>query len=88
LRHQDFRHSRRREFDDDNYQPQPRAFGTRPRFSQARFEPPSGPPVRGIVKWFSSEKGFGFVGLSDGSGDAFLHESVLAQSGMQAVQPG
>jgi CspA family cold shock protein len=85
---QDFRHSRRREFDDDDYQPQARAFGTRSRFSQARFEPPSGPPVRGIVKWFSSEKGFDFVELADVSGDAFLHGSVLAQSGINAVQPG
>jgi len=88
LRNQDFRHSRRREFDDDNYQPQARAFGTRSRISQARFQPPSGPPVRGIVKWFSSEKGFGFVELSDGSGDAFFHGSVLAQSGINVVQPG
>jgi CspA family cold shock protein len=40
------------------------------------------------VKWFSPEKGFGFVELSDGSGDAFLHGSVLAQSGIGAVQPG
>jgi len=40
------------------------------------------------VKWFNPEKGFGFVELSDGSGDAFLHETVLAQSGISAVQPG
>src|SRR6202007_1644333 len=33
-------------------------------------------------------KGFGFVELSDGSGDAFLHGSVLAQSGINTVQPG
>jgi CspA family cold shock protein len=52
------------------------------------MEAPSGPPVNGIVKWFSPEKGFGFVELSDGSGDAFLHGSVLAQSGIDAVQPG
>jgi len=88
LTYQNFRPSRRREFDDDDYQPQARAFGTRPRFSQARFEPPSGPPVHGIVKWFNPEKGFGFVELSDGSGDAFLHGSVLTQSGINAVQPG
>ena len=88
MRNQDFRHSRRREFDDDHYQPQARAFGTRPRFSQARFESPSGLPVRGVVKWFNSDKGFGFVELSDGSGDAFLHGSVLAQSGINTVQPG
>jgi CspA family cold shock protein len=31
--------------------------------------------------------GFGFVELSDGSGDAFFHGSVLAQSGINTVQP-
>ena len=87
MRDQDFRHSRRRDFDADTYRPQPRTFGIQSRFSQT-FEDPSGPPVRGVVKWFDSEKGFGFVELSDGSGDAFLHGSVLAQSGINAVQPG
>ena len=88
MRNRDFRNSRRRDSDADPYKPQPRAFGTRPRFIQPRFEAPSGPPVNGVVKWFSPEKGFGFVELSDGSGDAFLHGSVLAQSGIAAVQPG
>ena len=84
---QDFYPSRHRD-DVDTYRPQPRAFATRPRLSQARFEAPSGPPVRGAVKWFNPEKGFGFVELSDGSGDAFLHGSMLAQAGIEAVQPG
>jgi len=88
LRNQDFRNSRRREFDADTFSPQPRTFGTRPRFSQPRFEAPSGPPVGGVVKWFNPDKGFGFVELSDGSGDAFLHGSVLAQSGINTAQPG
>jgi CspA family cold shock protein len=88
LRDQDFRHSRRREFDADTYDPQPRAFGTRPRLSRTAFEAPTGPPVRAVVKWFNPEKGFGFVELSDGSGDAFLHGSVLARSGINAVQLG
>ena len=88
MRDQDFRHSRRRDFDADTYAPQPRAFGARPRFSRTAFEAPSGPPVRAVVKWFNPEKGFGFVELSDGSGDAFLHGSVLAGSGINAVQPG
>jgi cold shock protein len=88
VREQDFRQSRRRDFDAETYHPQPRAFGTRPRFSQPRFEAPSGPAVHGVVKWFNPEKGFGFVELSDGSGDAFLHGSVLAQSGINAVQQG
>ena len=52
------------------------------------MEAPSGPPVTGIVKWFNPEKGFGFVELSDGSGDAFLHGSLPTQGGIAAVQPG
>ena len=88
MREQDFRHSRRRDFDADSYQLQPRAFGTRPRFNRAPVEAPSGPPVSGVVKWFNPEKGFGFVELSDGSGDAFLHGSVLTQCGIAAIQPG
>jgi CspA family cold shock protein len=87
VREQDFGQSRRRDFDAETY-PQPRAFGTRPRFSQPRFEAPSGPAVHGVVKWFNPEKGFGFVELGDGSGDAFFHGSVLAQSGITVVQPG
>jgi cold shock protein len=89
VRHQDFRNSRRRDFDaDDIGYPQPRAFGTRPRFDRAAFESPSGPPVSGVVKWFNPGKGFGFVALTDGSGDGFLHATVLARSGISAVQPG
>jgi CspA family cold shock protein len=87
VKHQDFLNSRRREFDADTYYPQPRAFGTRPRFNRTPVEAPSGPPVSGVVKWFNPEKGFGFIALSDGSGDAFLHGSVLAQSRIGAVQP-
>ena len=88
MRHQDFRNSRRRDFDTDTYHPQPRVFGTRPRFNRPPFEAPSGPPVSGAVKWFSPEKGFGFIELFDGSGDAFLHGSVLTQIGINSVQPG
>jgi cold shock protein len=51
-------------------------------------EEPSDAPVRGKVKWFNPNKRFGFVELSDGSGDAFLHASVLARLGVSAVQPG
>jgi cold shock protein len=86
-----FRQRRRRSFDDDNFEPPPREFGAAPRFpsSRPRFdEQPSGPPVSAVVKWFKSEKGFGFVELADGSGDAFLHATVLGRSGHQAVQPG
>jgi cold shock protein len=90
VRDQYFRQSRRRDFEDDaeTYRPQTRVFGSRPQFNRTPFEAPSGPAVRGVVKWFSPERGFGFIVLSDRSGDAFLHGSVLAQSGFSIVQPG
>lgn len=38
--------------------------------------------VTATVKWFKPEKGFGFVRLADGSGEAFLHASVLAAASL------
>jgi len=88
IRDRNFRQPRRRDFDDDGYDPHLREFGGTPRFPATRFEAPSGPPVRAVVKWFKPERGFGFVELSDGSGDAFLHATVLERNGIAAVQPG
>jgi cold shock protein len=79
---------RRRSFDDQEFEPPPRDFGAAPRFARPRFEEPSGPPVGAVVKWFKPDKGFGFVELSDGTGDAFLHATVLGRGGIAAVQPG
>ena len=83
-----FRQRRRRSFDEPEFEPPPRDFGAAPRFRTPRFEEPSGPPVSAIVKWFKPEKGFGFVELADGSGDAFLHATVLGRIGVAAVNPG
>jgi CspA family cold shock protein len=88
IRDRNFRQTRRRDFDDEGYDPQFREFGGAPRFSPPRFEAPSGPPVRAVVKWFKPERGFGFVELTDGSGDAFLHASVLERNGIIALQTG
>jgi len=49
---------------------------------------PSGPVVDATVKWFNATKGFGFVTLGDGSGDAFLHRSVLDASGHEPPEAG
>jgi cold shock CspA family protein len=49
---------------------------------------PTGPAVDAIVKWFNPEKGFGFVELPDGAGDAFFHIAVLERSGHDTVLPG
>jgi cold shock protein len=86
-RDRDFRPTRRRDFDDDNPQPPARNFGYAPP-SGSRFDTPSGPPVRAIVKWYNPDKGFGFVELADGSGDAFLHVSVVERHGASSVPPG
>ena len=52
------------------------------------FNAPMGPETGAIVKWFNAEKGFGFVELAGGGGDAFLHISVLSRAGYQTVSPG
>ena len=45
-------------------------------------------PVDATVKWFKSDKGFGFVELANGAGDAFLHIGALQAAGYEAVPPG
>ena len=47
-----------------------------------------GPTLDATVKWFNPEKGFGFVELADGSGDAFLHIGALQAVGKDSVEPG
>jgi CspA family cold shock protein len=86
-RDRDFRPNRRRGFDDDNDEPPTRNFGYAPPRGP-QFDNPSGPTVRATVKWYNPDKGFGFVELADGSGDAFLHVSVVERSGHDSVPPG
>ena len=41
--------------------------------------------ITATVKWFNPTKGFGFVQPSDGSGDAFLHVSVIERAGHSSL---
>jgi CspA family cold shock protein len=44
--------------------------------------------VDATVKWFKGDKGFGFVELANGQGDAFLHIGALQSAGYESVPPG
>ena len=46
------------------------------------------PPVDAVVKWFKADKGYGFVELAGGAGDAFLHANALHAAGHDAVPAG
>src|SRR5271165_3067733 len=59
-----------------------------PQLAEPQLGEPPAPTVRGKVKWYNALKRYGFVELSDGSGDAFLHASALAGISVDTLQPG
>jgi CspA family cold shock protein len=42
----------------------------------------------GTVKWFNSQKGFGFIQPDDGSKDVFVHISAVERAGLRDLHEG
>ena len=94
----DFRGPRKRGFDDDapfGYDAPRQSRPPRSPFGGGGFgdAPPPPPPMEGpsveaIVKWFKNDKGFGFVELGNGTGDAFLHIGAVQAAGYDSLPPG
>ena len=97
----DFR-PRKRGFDDDgpmSYDAKPRqprsfgggpdgGFGGPPMNGSSPGLVSSAPAVDATVKWFKADKGYGFVELAGGQGDAFLHANALRNAGHESVPAG
>ena len=44
--------------------------------------------ARGMVKWFSEEKGYGFIAPEDGSRDVFVHHSGIQGDTFKSLHEG
>jgi cold shock protein len=76
-RRRDLRQSRRLVVEEDGSDDAPSNSDVPPRLVEPELKESSGGPARGKVKWFNPNKGYGFVQLSDGTGDVFLHATAL-----------
>jgi cold shock protein len=42
----------------------------------------------GTVKWFNSEKGYGFISQPDGGADVFVHHTAIQMNGYRVLEEG
>lgn len=44
--------------------------------------------AKGTVKWFNSQKGYGFIQPDDGSKDVFVHITAVERAGLSGLNEG
>jgi len=44
--------------------------------------------AQGTVKWFSDQKGYGFISPDEGSGDLFVHHTSIVGNGFKSLEEG
>ena len=62
--------------------------GSTPRASSSTAAEVLQEMATGVVKWFSDEKGFGFITPDDGGQDAFVHFSAIQGDGFRTLPEG
>ena len=70
----------------------PNAFGVRTTITSTSplfmsDEAPEG-IQKGTVKWFNTQKGFGFIAPEDGSSDVFVHQTSIQMEGFRSLADG
>ncbi|WP_188717070.1 cold-shock protein [Paracoccus acridae] len=44
--------------------------------------------ARGTVKWFNTDKGYGFIAPETGGGDVFVHITAVQRAGLDTLRDG